>query len=154
MPEASRARPPVKRPRYSAKRSAENWSTAIITISFGAGVAAVTFCTGGAESCARLALAPVMQSAVARAAVRYFSFTGGFSGQRVSARAVLSTKAAYMASLRPTNSCGRAMNLLREAFVTRIGRALLAVLALTRSEEHTSELQSLMRISYAVFCFK
>src|SRR3546814_2708515 len=25
---------------------------------------------------------------------------------------------------------------------------------LTRSEEHTSELQSLMRISYAVFCFK
>src|SRR3546814_10720594 len=29
---------------------------------------------------------------------------------------------------------------------------LLAYAALTRSEEHTSELQSLMRISYAVFC--
>src|SRR3546814_3100644 len=28
------------------------------------------------------------------------------------------------------------------------------VLALLRSEEHTSELQSLMRISYAVFCLK
>src|SRR3546814_6827145 len=27
-------------------------------------------------------------------------------------------------------------------------------LALERSEEHTSELQSLMRISYAVFCLK
>src|SRR3546814_2797003 len=27
-------------------------------------------------------------------------------------------------------------------------------LRLTRSEEHTSELQSLMRISYAVFCLK
>src|SRR3546814_1914646 len=27
-------------------------------------------------------------------------------------------------------------------------------LAAIRSEEHTSELQSLMRISYAVFCFK
>src|SRR3546814_4485824 len=27
-------------------------------------------------------------------------------------------------------------------------------LPLTRSEEHTSELQSLMRISYAVFCLK
>src|SRR3546814_7753391 len=27
-------------------------------------------------------------------------------------------------------------------------------LALTRSEEHTSELQSLMRISYAVFCLQ
>src|SRR3546814_16017826 len=72
-----------------------------------------------------------MESAVARAGVSYFSSTGGFSGQRVSARAVLSTKAAYMASLRTTNSCGRAMNLLSEAFVTRIGRALLAVLALT-----------------------
>src|SRR3546814_2479258 len=28
------------------------------------------------------------------------------------------------------------------------------VFALVRSEEHTSELQSLMRISYAVFCLK
>src|SRR3546814_1597332 len=31
---------------------------------------------------------------------------------------------------------------------------LLAMLVMLRSEEHTSELQSLMRISYAVFCFK
>src|SRR3546814_7501623 len=31
---------------------------------------------------------------------------------------------------------------------------LAAIEALTRSEEHTSELQSLMRISYAVFCLK
>src|SRR3546814_1622259 len=30
----------------------------------------------------------------------------------------------------------------------------LAMLAKVRSEEHTSELQSLMRISYAVFCLK
>src|SRR3546814_8560268 len=29
-----------------------------------------------------------------------------------------------------------------------------ATAALNRSEEHTSELQSLMRISYAVFCLK
>src|SRR3546814_4878893 len=28
-----------------------------------------------------------------------------------------------------------------------------ALVAIPRSEEHTSELQSLMRISYAVFCF-
>src|SRR3546814_9763722 len=37
------------------------------------------------------------------------------------------------------------------------GRYLLpasAASALARSEEHTSELQSLMRISYAVFCLK
>src|SRR3546814_7623027 len=33
-----------------------------------------------------------------------------------------------------------------------IGRGLVA--ANVRSEEHTSELQSLMRISYAVFCLK
>src|SRR3546814_9824077 len=30
----------------------------------------------------------------------------------------------------------------------------LPLVALQRSEEHTSELQSLMRISYAVFCLK
>src|SRR3546814_2892979 len=29
-----------------------------------------------------------------------------------------------------------------------------SILGATRSEEHTSELQSLMRISYAVFCLK
>src|SRR3546814_10042743 len=35
------------------------------------------------------------------------------------------------------------------------GRArLFELLAAQRSEEHTSELQSLMRISYAVFCLK
>src|SRR3546814_3063611 len=32
--------------------------------------------------------------------------------------------------------------------------ALLRAIARRRSEEHTSELQSLMRISYAVFCLK
>src|SRR3546814_2602220 len=34
------------------------------------------------------------------------------------------------------------------------GSAARTDLDLTRSEEHTSELQSLMRISYAVFCLK
>src|SRR3546814_7278710 len=37
----------------------------------------------------------------------------------------------------------------------RIGYDAIAVMARRlRSEEHTSELQSLMRISYAVFCLK
>src|SRR3546814_1960216 len=38
----------------------------------------------------------------------------------------------------------------------RVGGAgvSLPILAAGRSEEHTSELQSLMRISYAVFCLK
>src|SRR3546814_8252305 len=37
---------------------------------------------------------------------------------------------------------------------SRIPGGELMVEAQTRSEEHTSELQSLMRISYAVFCLK
>src|SRR3546814_4541290 len=41
-------------------------------------------------------------------------------------------------------------NLLENAFKWARSRVLLTV----RSEEHTSELQSLMRISYAVFCLK
>src|SRR3546814_3924518 len=35
-----------------------------------------------------------------------------------------------------------------------VGAKPLAILGDSRSEEHTSELQSLMRISYAVFCLK
>src|SRR3546814_2810156 len=34
------------------------------------------------------------------------------------------------------------------------GSAVANIIADVRSEEHTSELQSLMRISYAVFCLK
>src|SRR3546814_6204957 len=37
---------------------------------------------------------------------------------------------------------------------TAIKRARFLALLAYRSEEHTSELQSLMRISYAVFCLK
>src|SRR3546814_1921641 len=41
------------------------------------------------------------------------------------------------------------------AFQLQDPRIILLLLVLvTRSEEHTSELQSLMRISYAVFCLK
>src|SRR3546814_8056052 len=41
------------------------------------------------------------------------------------------------------------------ARMVRVSRAVMAELTqTTRSEEHTSELQSLMRISYAVFCLK
>src|SRR3546814_1593626 len=38
----------------------------------------------------------------------------------------------------------------RKAALIAMGQAVIA----ERSEEHTSELQSLMRISYAVFCLK
>src|SRR3546814_10228081 len=40
------------------------------------------------------------------------------------------------------------------AHMDRPGRRNHRFLILHRSEEHTSELQSLMRISYAVFCLK
>src|SRR3546814_4383144 len=36
----------------------------------------------------------------------------------------------------------------------RLGIASQSEILMIRSEEHTSELQSLMRISYAVFCLK
>src|SRR3546814_9906209 len=36
----------------------------------------------------------------------------------------------------------------------RIAKDFMKALVPSRSEEHTSELQSLMRISYAVFCLK
>src|SRR3546814_2354640 len=35
-----------------------------------------------------------------------------------------------------------------------INRCIYRIIVAPRSEEHTSELQSLMRISYAVFCLK
>src|SRR3546814_8888843 len=44
--------------------------------------------------------------------------------------------------------------LVAEDRVGRIGERLELEFATHRSEEHTSELQSLMRISYAVFCLK
>src|SRR3546814_4165453 len=43
---------------------------------------------------------------------------------------------------------------VREPPAADLDRAELRGAAAARSEEHTSELQSLMRISYAVFCLK
>src|SRR3546814_10130248 len=40
------------------------------------------------------------------------------------------------------------------AIAAKAARARVPVMIEGRSEEHTSELQSLMRISYAVFCLK
>src|SRR3546814_6341389 len=50
-----------------------------------------------------------------------------------------------------SRSAGQSVPLSTSAWV---GTAGLASLLTARSEEHTSELQSLMRISYAVFCLK
>src|SRR3546814_4161704 len=43
---------------------------------------------------------------------------------------------------------------IRVSHMSHIERDMVMALTATRSEEHTSELQSLMRISYAVFCLK
>src|SRR3546814_2786419 len=49
--------------------------------------------------------------------------------------------------------CGGAAESAADAAAPMSGNAVEAAAA-RRSEEHTSELQSLMRISYAVFCLK
>src|SRR3546814_6298082 len=55
---------------------------------------------------------------------------------------------------RPRGGCGLSGRTLLSGptGVDGVGQVLARVLG--RSEEHTSELQSLMRISYAVFCLK
>src|SRR3546814_5009894 len=59
--------------------------------------------------------------------------------------------------LRPKPACGRPLSSV--AIILRLGEepfsgATHQPTTALRSEEHTSELQSLMRISYAVFCLK
>src|SRR3546814_10511330 len=58
-----------------------------------------------------------------------------------------------IASVRACNGCGRYALVLSIRRVGQWERHLLPAMRF-RSEEHTSELQSLMRISYAVFCLK
>src|SRR3546814_1505838 len=56
-------------------------------------------------------------------------------------------------SRRPDLS-GRGFINYRDLAVQHLGSIYERLLEQKRSEEHTSELQSLMRISYAVFCLK
>src|SRR3546814_7155848 len=61
-----------------------------------------------------------------------------------------------IAKYRSAASCGRSIWALPAAVHRRNASASRATncKCTSRSEEHTSELQSLMRISYAVFCLK
>src|SRR3546814_3865487 len=56
--------------------------------------------------------------------------------------------------LKPAKSFAAAVWAVAVADVSMSLDNVLAVAGAARSEEHTSELQSLMRISYAVFCLK
>src|SRR3546814_6605380 len=57
-------------------------------------------------------------------------------------------------SLQETGEADMAQPLVTMLALTQANMRLALKLAETRSEEHTSELQSLMRTSYAVFCLK
>src|SRR3546814_7708635 len=46
------------------------------------------------------------------------------------------------------------LDFIGDGSITLVGLLALGWSAASRSEEHTSELQSLMRISYAVFCLQ
>src|SRR3546814_4670601 len=50
--------------------------------------------------------------------------------------------------------CAQILAKAKEENADMVGLSGLITPSLERSEEHTSELQSLMRISYAVFCLK
>src|SRR3546814_5855095 len=73
--------------------------------------------------------------------------------QALGAAAAMSVSSALIRSIYPLSHLGRGLSLntviaaSAAAFAPTVGGAI-------RSEEHTSELQSLMRISYAVFCLK
>src|SRR3546814_9111065 len=54
----------------------------------------------------------------------------------------------------PQPVCGRGARLNSRRQTHHTSSAKHRLIATTRSEEHTSELQSLMRNSYAVFCLK
>src|SRR3546814_7329482 len=70
------------------------------------------------------------------------------AGMSVAGRTILYTGAAGGLGLRATLAL-----LAKGARVVAVDHDAAKIAAL-RSEEHTSELQSLMRISYAVFCLK
>src|SRR3546814_3273153 len=64
-----------------------------------------------------------------------------------------------MVAVQGPNARDKALGLIAEDDRARVGKlgkfaGIEAKAADGRSEEHTSELQSLMRISYAVFCLK
>src|SRR3546814_5159942 len=70
-------------------------------------------------------------------------------------RRIADTQALQAGEVVQVDECGEVPELQVAGHHRRLpGRAFLALSVAQRSDEHTSELQSLMRISYAVFCLK
>src|SRR3546814_5900434 len=72
-------------------------------------------------------------------------------------RAVVRTKADYYSKLqavRDHDAWEDWVLYMLDAVETTAAAGITTIQDIKRSEEHTSELQSLMRISYAVFCLK
>src|SRR3546814_3024067 len=70
---------------------------------------------------------------------------------RSAMRGTAAAAAGVLTVMRTSSEPARASSAI--CFAVLAGSSV-SVLVIDRSEEHTSELQSLMRISYAVFCLK
>src|SRR3546814_7535535 len=90
----------------------------------------------------------VIQSSRAAVAANELALEGVRAENSVGTRNVLDVLNAEQELL---NSRVQLVTAQRDAYVA--GFTLLAAMGRARSEEHTSELPSLMRISYDVFCF-
>src|SRR3546814_2818883 len=76
--------------------------------------------------------------------------TASYEGARARLQAFLNAPGAEQVIF--TKSATEAINLVASAFAAIVAPGDEIIVSSLRSEEHTSELQSLMRISYAVFC--
>src|SRR3546814_6714797 len=65
-----------------------------------------------------------------------------------------STKRCWKLSVKPSEAKSNTTDSRSRMRITTDSPKLVGTVDKRRSEEHTSELQSLMRISYAVFCLK
>src|SRR3546814_8637406 len=96
-----------------------------------------------------------LRSRIKRVLCRHFGFLAEFDCQRVvpaGSGAFIAERIAA-AGIRRDPCIGDAVDRAQRG-VVGVERKIARIRILPRSEEHTSELQSLMRISYAGFCLK